>query len=750
MSSSESIATRLSGDAIAEIVKWLPSDVLGALVLCGDVHLNHHLSHHIHTVTCRNTLNHFTWPFYIRGWKGLKHLSVTLDATQDIQRLGIVWMPRFAARIAESLPTSLESLHLNGLSKLFRSIMQNLLQKWNLTRHPTTTTHSKPPNLNSFTFIRSVESTESIQPIQCNSLVDWIKSVEGWSTLTHLSLGNLILSSLNQPLCNVLPTLPRAITNLDLHVDNSENRPLFHQGATSAYNNDDLFASALPPHLTRLKLGLTVASHIPPALLSRLSDLNTLSLSVEYYYPQIDEDPTGVLSRLPPNVTKLSLNGFLGTDLQCYMDSIPDAHCSLRQLTIKNVDIASGLRFLNPAQQYLAVTNGRIDMYAFLRTLTSCPPKFKQLEALHVMSNYDKIAILDDRYDALSDMTRLRSVSSIFLRPCFDAFWKCIAAFVTIGAPMNVRSIRRNDNELLCDAIEFNRQWLQNVYFQTTAIRTLPLHLAIDHLVLCDQLCRVLVPYKVDESSPSSPPPLSDAHAAALFSTFKTVKHLTMSSNDDNIDILTVWPGGCLESLNIEKCSFVAPIESIFTPTIANCVRTLRVLKIDVQLDTTHLSTWLSWLPETLETLRIWRVRIVDAESNFDNHRQVQRQAAATHILPNEHILTYIPPRLQTMNIHGGFAIGEETFNVMPPSLRDVHWSDVLDIFCGTRDLCRWPQRTRTIYLDVIPGTCVSSSDSVHCNDNLKEWAIQSSYLKFAHISYIKSDNESVLLEHKR
>lgn len=673
-----SLATHLSGDVLAEVANWLPSDALGALVLCCNTLLNRKLANHVRTVKHYSTTRHLTWPFYIRHWKALKHLSIhptqsSLDPNNDKEARSFT-MRAFNT----SLPSSLESFHISYSPSVMREIVRRI---WfaNTTSSPPPIDYLhhmsgglavllrlRLPNLRDFSFT----SFGDVVTQHDASLSVWLGHASSLP-LTHLSLSNMTLSKWDGSLCEIFYSLPRTLTSLNLRINNDHHTTTYctnhfntHTSSSTFSSADDAyFEDALPPQLTRLQLCLTTVSHMPASTLARLSNLTMLKLKVKKQSSirQSSQEihDTRVLLHLPSSVTNLSLSGFNTNDLQTYLSSIPDNHRNLTHFTVKHVVFPPGS--CNP--------------YPFLTTITSYA-QFRQLEALHIFINVNTRPLFNTPsndhvpYEGMNAMMRLRSLSNIFLWPCFNAFWKCIATVLTADDPMRIY----NDKTYTL----FDEHWIQE-HFQSSKT---PIHLIINGLVLNRSLFQKLKSLDC-----------CDNKSYTLSNMFKSVKRVAFGTSDLTLSALQRYPGHLESVLDMHS-----PVdENIFHP-LPDCMQYLRVLNLSQPVYTEHFSSWLRLMPKTLETLDIDSLIIRRERAiNGDETRVVNHD-------PSDHILTYLPPRLQHMDVNGGFAIGVETFDAMPTSLRTIKWMNIMDVRCSASNMCRWPRHMQCIQVSTYLG----------------------------------------------
>lgn len=727
-SSSSPLTTRLCGDVLVAIAEWLPSASLGALTLCGNRRLNgmfvRHVPSLIHQVETRN----FAWPFFMRHWKNLKHLEVQYPGrASNLSNMDSKALVALARRVLESLPASLESLHLYNMPLNFRSAVRVMWEEHCNTppSNPSTAVevfHTsgnldilsklRLPNLHSFSLSKHAVSTHS------ESLLNWLGQIKTLS-LTSLSLRRLTLSSMDQSLCSVFYALPRTLTNLELDIENQNHdahfinpfdmqhsgiqkipRPLLNYNSTPAIV--DHCANALPPHLTRLKLTLQKGSHLPAIALSRLSNLVTLNLKMIHFHRAFsDRDSDArVLTHLPPSVTSLSLNGFSPIDLALYLSSIPEEHVNLRHLTIERVAFP--------------ITMASPESYEFFYIITSGLP-FRRLESLHIFCDNkepfirdifhptDDVTQLDAfPYAGIRHMIHLRSVSRFFLWPCFIAHIMCNPAFLNANAPMKI-----------CDRKGFtpvmdlsNPQWYR--HFQSESY---PPRLAIDSLFL------------IIENPQHDRALITSTNAQALRTTFEGVKHLILS-NFIGIEILKDWPGR-LEKLDVLP-SAIIPSDMAFDFSWES-VHYLHTLKIYRPMKVDDPNAWLRLLPETLELL--------DMSMTCDDDRATS----------GARILTYVPPRLQRMIIRGGFAIGTATVDaVRSSSLRFIEWEDLLGMHCHVKELSRLPRSMRCVRISISLVVRVSETHIQHYENDLERWWKASPYLEYISFTLQKCQDQRV------
>lgn len=729
-----SLAARLSGDALAAIVEWLPNKSVCALVLSGDKQLNTKLAHHVRSLKHQINSRNFCWPFYIRGWTALRYLSVNPGLSSDLCSIFYGDLLTLAAHIYESLPTGLEVLilkkwpctlqtptRLMWFERAKQALVERSMRAIDSDDDKWINLASLNPISHAWIYILQQQYLPNLKEFSCGLLRarrELSEPLPYWinlqTPLTSLSLHNVTLSVSDVSLCEVFRLLPRTLTSLKLVIDNGDHA--YAHGNSFIFSTHDLLnpsvinyktrlAGALPPHLTRLTLNQSGASHLPSIALAHLSDLLTLKLVISQFARTKRTDlanivSTRVLSHLPANVRKISLTGFSSFDLNNYLESIPDEHQSLRNLTIERI------RFL-PRNN-----DDDDDCYKFLHTITS-HAKFRQLELFNPTlcdmfspSIQTFIAAGDKCVDGMIQMSHLRSVSSDFLLlPVFDRFWEHMSPFLTFDSPMRINQRY---------PIHIDKHWFRILNNTTTGATP---HLIINHLLMNKKIARFLKSTAATTISTS-----------ALTSLFKSVKQLTIStlSVENIVETLEQWPG-TPEILKLDDGLSISHADASLYVT-AHCMRALHSLHIDIDLDTDDLNGWLRLLPETLEVLEI---------SCLPAKEGVKRVGCG--------ILNYIPPRLKSMNMRRGFSVGRETFDAMPPSLTYVNWIEVNSVECGSADMCRWPKKMNSVLVSmeyIHDSSFISkASNYVHSVYDLETWWNNSPYLLNVFISYhIKKD----------
>lgn len=653
-----------------------------------------------------------------------------------------------ASRALDVLPSGLTSLELNNISTLMQSAFREVWNHRDMLLHLNPSSSFLVAN-NEGEVIKSSTATTpntwismicrfhlphlrefTYTPALINSLLyrdvisKWFVWGDAHLPLTRLSLCSLTMSTFDTPLCDVFRVLPRTLTSLDLlQVQDKEyslaygNSFLFsskHLASTDEYvNHKARILGALPPHLTRFRLDLASASHIPSTALSHLSKLITLKLNMGPRHPSDDDSlynsvPPYALSHLPVNVQKISLRRFSVGALDAYMSSVPDTHRSLRHLTIKNVI------FLR--------SDLSLSDICFIKTITS-HVKFARLESLHIFFGGFTFPF-DDRnsaiYESMKQMIHLRSVSTLFMSHMFDSFWKAIASLLSPASPMRLR-------DCWSSPAHIDSYWVKNICCDSTST---PPHLVTDRLEFGKLAYRLLTSTSSstmshttpcdDNVDTNSPLQRSPSSSSALTTLFQSIKHLTVDvSTTPDLDVAFVaWPSNKLEILNLNSNLHASMSDaSLFT---LGCMRTLRILTIEQTIDITNLSQWLRQLPETLEVLFL------------DVKRDTSKEP---------HILTYIPRRLQNMTITGGFAISTATFDAIPSSLRQVYWGSLTGLYCNASDLYRWPRQISRVGIDVLDGVCIPP-EYIYREVDLKAWCKRATHLNHMRVPHYTENGE--------
>lgn len=711
--------THLSGDTLTAITEWLTSDALGALVLCGNTLLNRKLAHHVQSIRSFSLRNDFVWPFYMRGWTAIKHLTIQIGnavCELDVSKFAL------GKRIFESLPHSLESLILLNCPEWLQTVTHSI---WHgRARHLLATQFSLfvdegdgKYNDDCAAFIVDVATGSKPQTwlaalqhlylprLETFSCKNFILTNNRWSywwgahaptSLTHLTLDKLTLTPFDAPLCDAFRALPRTLVTLKLKsIDNTsidyKHRNSFVRSPSDVFTNNTTTASlsspeaqmlgALPPHLTHLTLSLFRASPMPASTLEHLDDLVTFQFAVASMSCR--------LPRLPNNIHTLKLKGFDTVVLNECLSSIPETHCSLRRLAINCIRIPLGLKF----------DSAFCPLFNTIMTRTP----FIGLESLHVCTGLIRIRIPDTcdssniNYEGVKRMIRLRSINSFFMLPFFSGFWKCVTPLLSSKSPMHIHTEAHSPIRL--------KRWLDST---NIAIVDMP-HITANHFDMTSYVPEV-VSYVICH------PIYNEVKSEVSLTTFITsVKHLTITNLCAKIvnKLLKYWPN-TLETLTLSTKDEEGFDVSFFSTAIAT--RALRALRIINPTPIPDINDWLRAMPTSLELLEV-------ECSKTDESKPV---------------LTFIPPRLNYLTICRGFVISAATFNAVPSSLRRVNWKDVDVLQCSSSDLCRWPKHMQSIHISAER----MSPEYTHCDDDFSQWVEKTKTLYYANLCYTKNNGD--------
>lgn len=752
------LATRLNGDVLAEVAEWLLGHEIGALTLCGDRTLNAKLAHHVRSLKIHSEARNFCWPFYIRGWSALKHLYIHPGKSLDLLKMSFVKTLALVRRALDTLPHSIETLHLEDWPLSFESAFDEL---WKAQQNPSTTTlqstiNSKPPTKKRALMPIAATTSSTLPPnsgillllqhfhlprLQCFSFTPkfnhcvasmYTQNLRQWLAcapslpLTHLSLSHVISNRiLDKPFDVVLKSLPRTLVHLDLHIDNNSyfnNRNCFETFSTRpslpslAEEYDMEMTSVLPPTLTHFSLDLAVATPLPIAFLSGASRLETFKLAVQSIkasstvcFPRTPN----ALSYLPASVTRLSFKGLMTADLHTGLSAIPDNHQNLRHLTAKDIQTVGFSVHDSMARELIC-------------GITSSP-KFWRLESLHIFFKLylaflgTRVTGNDNPYADMTSMVHLRSVSPFFLEPEFAFYWKYMAPHLTENSPMTVYS--KKNKARPGESVYIAPRWHDMDMWSSG-----PPHLIANNITL---------------DATSTYETWDSQFAKTLL---RSAKYVTIPVVHDlkNLELLNKMPNNSLQSLTLTHSLHLYDIDVRFDWVGVGAVRMLRTLEINVPVSITHLDRWMQALPKTLETLQITSLNEFVVTSITTSTEKVVAAPSA------ENTLTFIPSNLCTMSVCGNFAIHSSVFDTMPKSLHSVAWKRMIGIVgCKhTSDLCRWPKRVRRVCVETTK-TARMPPDFVHSRQDLATWCAKASHLEFASFRYYTNDGKPFKLERK-